>query len=115
MTLTEGVPVAEGSQLSLALKQKASETRAWGPGPREAQEGAGNKSKTDMITSQDPKPHQKLPGTVADRAQLGTPKTKSTIVYLFDFKGVNLKAGRRQKKYIAAVECQKADRQWSKL
>lgn len=85
MTLTEGVPVAEGSQLSLAPKQKASETQAWGPGPREAR-GAENKSKTDRITSQDPKLHPKLPGTVADQAQPGTPETKSTMVYLFDFK-----------------------------
>ena len=47
MTPTEGVPVAEGSQLSLAPKQKASETRAWGSGPREALEGAGNESKEE--------------------------------------------------------------------
>jgi hypothetical protein len=67
MTPTEGVPVAEGSQLSLAPKQKASETRAWGSGPREALEGAGNESKADTITSQDPKPHQNLPATAQTR------------------------------------------------
>lgn len=60
MTLTEAV--AEGSQMSLAPKQKASETHAWGPGPTEALEGAGNKSQTDMVTSQGPKPHQNLLG-----------------------------------------------------
>lgn len=91
MTLTEGVPVAEGSQLSLTLKQKASETREWGPGPREPLEGAG--SQTEMIISQDPKPHQNLPGTVAEHTQLDTPKTRSTIGYLFGFKGINLKVG----------------------
>lgn len=78
MTLTEDATVAERSQLALALKQKASETRAWGPGPREALEGAGNKSKPDMITCQDPKPHHNLPRTVADQTQLGTPKRRST-------------------------------------
>lgn len=49
MTLTEAVPMAEGSQMSLAPKQKASETHAWGPGPTEALEGAGNKSQTDPL------------------------------------------------------------------
>lgn len=58
MTLAEVMSMAEGSQLSLAPKQKPSETRAW----EILLEGTRNKSKMDAITPQDPKLQQNLLG-----------------------------------------------------